>query len=329
MNPITIEQFGALIAPKTSFVLTSHVNPDGDALGSELAMAALLTAMGKRVSILNHSPVPDNFRWLDPDGMIKTFDPATQRELITTADAILVLDTNQPERIRSLGEAYNASPAVKIIIDHHLEPAPMADYIFKDTDATSTGEIVFRMMKALKPDALSKPMATALYAAIMTDTGSFRYPRTVGETYRMAGELVDAGADPTQIFASIYETWSPGRMRLLGEILDSMKTMYDGKLAYVICTRDFLKHTGTTEADTDSFTTYPMSVDGVIAGILFLELPDGVKISFRSKGMVAINELSKEFGGGGHMNAAGARLHNAGLQETIEKVTAAAEKYLS
>ena len=328
LSPISILQFGTLVAPHAQFVLTSHVNPDGDALGSELAMAALLRSMGKQVSIVNHSPTPDNFRWIDPDGEILVHDPARHRELMMNAGVIIVLDNNQPERLRSLEESYNDSSAVKIIVDHHLEPAPMAEYILMDSNATSTGEIIYRIIHALKPEALTKPVARALYAAIMTDTGSFRYPRTVGETYRIVGHLVDAGADPTEIYANIYETWSPGRMRLLGEILDSMKTAYDGRLAYISCTQEFLRNTGTTEADTDNFTVYPMSVEGTVAGMLFLELQDGVKISFRSKGPIPINELAKEFGGNGHLNAAGARLINMRLDDAISVVITAAAKYL-
>jgi phosphoesterase RecJ-like protein len=326
---ISLEELHKVFLRYKSFVLTTHVNPDGDALGSELAMCHFLRKYQKQVEIINHSATPENYLWLDASHDIGVYDAARDASKLSEADVILIIDANQPERLKSMQDAVKASKAIKVIIDHHLEPDPFAQYCYTDSEATSAGEIIYRIITTYGNDKLDKSIARSLYTAIMTDTGSFRYPRTVSETHRIAADLLDRGADPTEIYSNVYETFSLGRMRLLGEVLDSIKTCYDGKLAYVIAKQAWFKDTDTTEADTDNFTVYPMSVQGVSVGILFNELRDGVKVSFRSKGSIRINELAKEFGGNGHMNAAGARLYNVSLEDVVARVIASAEKYVN
>jgi bifunctional oligoribonuclease and PAP phosphatase NrnA len=323
-----IRQAAAVMTGQQEFVLTTHVNPDGDGLGSELALAWSLRQLGKRVSILNHSSTPDNYRWLDPDQDITQFDPDRDRQAVLQAGCIIILDTNHPARLRSLEQAVRESPGAKIVVDHHLDPDPFADRYVIDDGATSTGEIVYRILKELPGVSITGEIARALYTAIMTDTGSFRFPRTDPEIHRIAAHLIECGADPTAIFENVYENWSPGRLRLLGEVLDSMKIAYDGKLAYIVCTRKMFRDTETTGVDTDNFTTFPMGVRGVLVGILFNELENGVKISFRSKGRIPVNELAKEFGGNGHLNAAGARVFDAKLETLVPEVVAKAERYV-
>ena len=319
----------SVIKEKDRFVLTSHVNPDGDSLGSLLALSHLLKKMGKKATILQHGRIPENYFWIDPRKEILSFDISQHAQLIAEAEVIIVADTNQPARLRSLEPYVRQSNAIKIIIDHHLEPDSFADLTHINDEATSTGEIIYNLILSLDPSLLDREIATALYAAIMTDTGSFRFPRTDVETHTIAAHLLTYGVDPTETYSNIYESWSPGRMRLMGKMLDSMTTLYDGRLAYVVCTQAMFQQTETTEVETDAFTTYPMSVRGVQVGILFIELIDGVKISFRSKGAIPINELAKEFGGNGHKNAAGARIHDVVLDRILTQVLQAAEKYLS
>lgn len=311
------------------FVLTTHVNPDGDGLGSELALAEWLLGRGKTVSILNHSPTPSIYRFLDYQQRITRFDEQRHSGTIAQADVIVVLDTNQPARLRSMERSILESKGTRICIDHHLEPAPFAHHYIIDDDATSTGEIVYRLLIALGSSSLSSSIAEALYCAIMTDTGSFRYPRVDPEIHHIVAHLIECGADPVEIYHRVYEQWSPGRIKLLGEALASLQTEYDGRLAHITVTQETLRRTNTQEEDTDNFTTYPMSVEGVVAGILFLELGNGLKISFRSKGDIPINALAKEFGGNGHRNAAGARIHDVSLEETRTRVIAAAAKYVT
>lgn len=325
----TPDEIVSLLRGGKDVIITTHVNPDGDAIGSELGLARALRAAGATVAVLNHNETPDPYLWLDPDREVVRFDGARDGPRVRNADLIIIVDANQPERLRSLEQDVRTSRARRIVIDHHLEPAPFADYYLIDEEATSTGELIYLLIERLGTIPIDKRIAEPLYAAIMTDTGSFRFPRTDPDIHRIIARLLEAGADPTRAFVEIYETWTPNRMRLLGEVLDSMKTAYEGKLAYVVCTRDMFRQTGTTVVETDNFTNYPMSIRGVRIGILFNELPDGVKISFRSKGMLPINALAKEFGGNGHLNAAGARLFNVRLAEVVPAVIEKAGKYIA
>jgi phosphoesterase RecJ-like protein len=310
-------------------VLTTHVNPDGDGIGSEIALAEWLSGQGKEVHIINHSPTPEIYRFLDPESRIQTFNPERDAETIASAAIIVVLDTNHPGRLGSMESDILESPGIKICIDHHLDPAPFAHHYLLDDDATSTGEIIYRLVTADRRSDPGPRIAQALYCAIMTDTGSFRYPRVDPETFRIAAHLVECGADPVAIYSEVYQKWSTSRVHLLGEMLAGLELSEGGGLAHVTVTQEMLSRTGTTEEDTDSFTNYPMSVDGVLAGILFLELQDGLKISFRSRGEIPINELAKEFGGNGHRNAAGARIESGSLNEVRPQVLKAAQKYLT
>lgn len=325
---MNFETLTSTIQKNNSFVLTTHVNPDGDGLGSELALARTLRNLGKQATIINHSATSEQYVWLDEQNEILTFTPERDTEKILQADVILVVDTNHPDRLRSMKDLVLASKATKVVIDHHLDADSFAQHYIINADATSTGEIVYQFLISLDITLIDKETARFLYTAIMTDTGSFRFPRTDAETHHIAAHLLDCGADPTELYSNVYEQWSVGRMRLLGEMLDSMKLACDGKVAYVVCTRKMFEQTGTSEVETDNFTTYPMSVRGVLVGMLFNEMPNGVKISFRSKGTIPINKLANEFGGGGHLNAAGARLYDVSLEESVRRVLGAVGKYV-
>ena len=323
-----IEAVLSLFRSKMKFVLTTHVNPDGDGLGSELALAEWLSGQGKTVNILNHSATTEMYHFLDPQRRIAEFDGERDSHILAAADVILVMDANHPDRLRSMKQPVLSSSAIKVCIDHHLDPEEFAQYYIIDHDSTSTGEITYRLLCELTDKHLSRPIATALYCAIMTDTGSFRYPSVDPEIHRIVAHLIECGADPTSIYFNVYEQWSIGRMRLLGETLCTLKTEHEGKVVHMTVTQDVLNKTGTSEEDTDNFTSYPMSVHGVDIGILFLELTDGTKVSFRSKGEIAVNELAKQFGGNGHKNAAGATVHKAGLATTKSQVLQAALTFL-
>jgi phosphoesterase RecJ-like protein len=323
-----IQEFIAAFRTSQRVVLTTHVNPDGDGLGSEIALACWLKERGIETAIINHSPTPAVYRWLDPRAMIRTFEKARDTTTLRSADLIITLDANHPERLRSMQEAVLASPATKAVIDHHLDPHPFASLTLIDEDATSTGELVFRLLTAGDGKPLTDEIASALYCAILTDTGSFRYPRVDPEIHQIAARLIENGADPVTIYTRVYEQWSRGRIHLLGEMLAGLDTTAGGRIAHVSVTREMLARTGTSEEDTDNFTLYPMSVEGVQAGILFLELAEGVKVSFRSRGSIPINELAKEFGGNGHMNAAGARINGRSLADVRRNVLRAAAKYV-
>jgi phosphoesterase RecJ-like protein len=318
-----------VVRSHSRFLLTTHVNADGDGLGSELALASWLQNIDKEVRIVNCSPTPDVYRFLDPQNTIYFYDAERDSPRIFSADVIMMVDTNDPARLQSMQQSYLQSPAYKICIDHHLDATPFADLFVIDTDATSTGEIVYRMLRRSSLTSLNQDAASALYCAIMTDTGSFRYPRADAEILRIAADLVEEGADPVRIYSEVFEQWTKGRIHLLGEALSTMGIAHEGRVAYLSITKDMLQRTNTKEEDTDNFTVYPMSLNGVQIGILFLELNDGMKVSFRSKGKIPVNELAREFGGNGHLNAAGARIDHGSLEHYRQKIVEAAKAYLS
>jgi len=317
-----------IIEEKNNFVLTTHVNPDGDGLGSELALALFLKNYGKTVHILNHSATPPNYHFLDPRGEISQFDPSRHAEIVRQADVIFIIDTNHFTRLRSMEPYVRESKAIKVCIDHHLDKDGNADYYLIDEPATATAEIIYHLLQHLDDRKMNAEIARALYTAIMTDTGSFRFPKTDPEIHRVAAHLIELGADPSSIFQEVYEKGPVNTLQLLGLALANLKTVCDGKAAYMVVTRKMFEETGTEEYQTDNFIDYTMRIGGVQIGLLFNELHDGVKISFRSKGEIPVNELAKEFGGNGHLNAAGARLFNVKLDETIKAVLDRVAAYL-
>jgi bifunctional oligoribonuclease and PAP phosphatase NrnA len=323
------EQFRSLLGTGKNVILTSHINPDADGIGCELALSSYLEGQGKQVSIVNHSQTPDNLRFLDTHQQVLHFDAAKHSTLFNAVDLICVLDTNHLDRLGSLKPFVMASKAKKVCIDHHLEPGAFADLYILDEASTATGEIIFKLISFLDSQSVTNDVAEYLYAAIMTDTGSFRFPKTDPEIHRIIAQLIEAGADPVEIYQNIYDQNTPGRLRLLGLVLATLKTTDAGKVVYMTITRKMFKDTGTSEADTDAFVPYALSVEGAQIGLLFTELEnDVIKISFRSKGNIWINKLAQEFGGNGHQHAAGGRVHNANLADVVQSVLEKAQSYI-
>ncbi len=322
------QQFHVLVGSARRFVLTTHVNPDGDAIGSECALALWLRARGKEVAILNADDTPWNYTFLDAIHPVLRYDPATHRELIDRADVIVVLDINHLGRLGQMEEAVRRSHARKVCIDHHLDPDRFADIAILDDHAAATGQILYDLIRSADPDAVTQLIATSLYVAIMTDTGSFRFPKTDGSIHRIIADLLDRGADPSATYEEVYERGSIGRLQLLGRMLAGLQSACDGRVVYMSVSREMFCETGTNEADTDAFVPYTLTIRGVEVGLMFSELPDCIKVSFRSKGAIPINELAKRFGGNGHRNAAGARITGATLSEAISRVLAEVPQFL-
>ncbi|MFN3133992.1 MAG: DHH family phosphoesterase [Candidatus Kryptonium sp.] len=326
---LPIDRVKQIIERSQNFVITTHVNPDGDGLGCEVALLYFLERLGKAAVVINVSETPGNYKFLDPENRFLIFDEQNfeQIEKILNADVIFICDMNQSNRLKTMEKYVLRSKAIKIIIDHHLETQDFADYYLIDVDAPASGEIVYKLIKSFDNFKIDERIAIGIYTAIMTDTGSFRFPRTDSETHRIVAELLDAGADPVEIYDKVYEQSSLGKIKLLGRCLSELETRYDGKLGYIVVTQGMLKDYGVEEWETDGFVQSILKVAGVRVAVFILELKDGVKLSFRSKGGIPINELAKEFGGNGHKNAAGARLYNITLDEVIKQVIQKAEKY--
>ena len=317
-----------IIETNETFIITSHVNPDADAIGSEIAMYLLLKKLGKKSYIINHSPTPYNLEFLDKENSVQEYEPAKHDKLIAEADAAFFLDINQLYRVVSMKEALGKFDKIKICIDHHQDPDEFADHYFTDVMATSTGEIIYEFIKATKIVELDIDIANSIYAAIMTDTGSFRYERTSSKTHLIIADLLDCGVNPNYIYDEINDQSKMSKLKLLGEALSTITLNGSKEICHMIITQKALERSGALESEVDGFVSFCMSIENVKIGILFFELKDGIKISFRSKGTIPVNKLANEFSGGGHTNAAGTRLFDVQLDDYIDRVVSAAEKYL-
>lgn len=321
------ESFQQIMTQHTRYVLTTHVNPDPDAIGSELALARFLASRGKIVAVLNHSPMPAYCAFLDPTGIIEQFDASRHANMILGADAIIVLDANQPNRLQTLKPYLLNAKAVKVCIDHHLDTQPFADLYIVDPESAATGEILYNLLTFLDKECITPQIAAPLYAAIMADTGSFRFPKTDSGVHRIIADLLDHGANPVDIYRGIYDQGTANRLQLLGNVLATLQLAHNGAVAYLSASREMFKQTATTEEDIENFINYTLTIAGVQIGLMFTELPEGVKVSFRSRGDIEVNKLAQEFGGNGHKNAAGARIVADRLDAVRARIVAASEKY--
>jgi len=319
-----------VISDNNSFLITTHVNPDADALGSEIALYLILKELGKKVCIVNYSETPYNLLFLDKSGAIETYDEVKHNSVINSVDVLIALDFNKWDRTVKMKEALVKSTALKICIDHHLDPENFADHFFIDTNYSACGEIIYDFIKKTDIVNLTYELAYPLYAAIMTDTGSFRFERTTQGLHMIAAEMLKLGVIPGEVFDKIYDQSKLSKFKLLGNSLNSLK-LYgkEGTVSYMILTQKDFHETGAVESDTDGFVNYALSVENVKLGILFVELKEGFKVSFRSKGSISVNQLAREYGGGGHTNAAGARFFKNNLSDLLPEILNKAEEYVN
>ena len=279
------------------FLLTSHVNPDGDAIGSAIGLSRVLRRLGKGATIWNHDATP-------PGGFPELFDAA------------IVLECPSPERT---GLADRLGQITVINIDHHLGNEHYGAVNWVETAAPAVGEMVFRLSRALNVE-LDRDAANALYLTLVTDTGGFRFSNTTPETFEAAAALVRAGASPETVSAWIYESNPAAVMRLLGELLATLELHDEGRVATVRITREMMERAGAEPGDSEGLIDYPRSIAGVRAVALFRELDGGEhKVSLRSRGGVNVERIARQHGGGGHHNAAG---FSSSAQKDREQLTA-------
>lgn len=294
------------------FLITSHINPEGDAVGSQVAMACLLRKLGKKFVMLDDSPVPNLLRF-----MKGAEDISKEMPRDFNYQAVIILDSPDLARIGRVNE-YIKKDSVIINIDHHISNVNFGKYNWVEPDYSSVGEMVYDLFKVFKVK-IGMDEATALYAAIMTDTGSFRYSNTSSKTHRITAELIDIGVKPYEMHSKIYETSSIQDTNLLGEALQTMKITDDGKIAWLWVTKEMLKKTKASLEGTEGIINFGRSIGGVEIAVLFRETgtEDRVKVSFRSKGKADVNKLAASFGGGGHPTASGCSV--SGKPEDVEK----------
>jgi phosphoesterase RecJ-like protein len=310
--------------------LTTHVNPDGDGLGSEVGLALMLRAQGVTVSITNPTPTPDRYQFLFAglDGLDKT--PEAVKEL-RRADLIIVLDIADLGRLGMLADTVRERGATVQVacVDHHISKGDLpAGPRYVDADAAATGELIREIARAnaweLTPEA-----ARALYVAIVTDTGGFRFSNTKARTLRAAADLLESGIDPEAIYVELYARAPEGRIRLLAEALQTLVVERGPGMAWVTIPPGSLERHGVDPDDLDGVVEYARSIDGVRLGMLFREINNGrIKVSFRSIGGVDVAKLAGQFQGGGHAKAAGASLPGS-MAEVQATVLKAAREYLA
>ncbi len=301
-----------IIKKFNKFLISSHINPEGDAIGCQVALASLLRRLGKEAVMLDESPVPHVLQFMKGTENILKEMPANFNFQVA-----IILDCPDLSRVGKVSE-HIAPDKVVINIDHHISNENFGKHNWVDQNISSTGEMIYDLFKAFKLK-IEYDEALAMYVAIMTDTGSFRYTNTTSKTHRIAAELIDKGVDPYEAFGKIYETSSLQDINLLGEALQTLKLTDDGKVAWLWVTKEMLKKTKASLEGTEGIINFARSIEGAEIAILFRETgtEDKVKVSFRSKGKVDVNKLAAFFGGGGHVTASGCTVF--GKMKAVEK----------
>ena len=301
--------FVQIVRSHRRFVLTSHIRPDCDALGSELAMAGILEALDKDVLIVNGQSTPPNLAFLDPQRRIKALLVDIQPGDLNDRQVLMILDTSAWAQLGPMGDVVRSTSAQKIILDHHISQDDLGATPFKNTQAEATGRLVAEAADQLGVD-LTPAIATPLFAALATDTGWYRFPSTRPDTYRLAARLMESGAKPSQIYASLYEQETLGRCRLRGVILSRLETELNGQLVHTYVRKDDFQQTGSLPQDTEDAINLSLTIAGTKFAVILVEQPSGgVKLSFRSRCELDCNQIAAQFGGGGHKAAAGAFLN--------------------
>ncbi len=313
-----IQNIKQLLSPDKKIVITSHHNPDGDAIGSILGLHFTLSEYGLSSDMLLPNDVPEFLAWLPDAPKIVKYSKSKNKaiELLTNADIIFSLDYNGASRLEELKPEFENAKAIKILIDHHPDPEKSFNHYISDTSVSSTAELIYEFSIALKGQ-ISKNAAMCIYTGIMTDTGSFSYGCSNPRTFEIVARLVATGIDIELAQQNVYNTFSEGRMRLLGYALASkMRVFKEHKSAYISLTREELKQFSYKAGDTEGLVNYPLSIKGINFSALFIENTNHVKVSLRSRGNFPANTISeKYFNGGGHRNAAGGKSFTS-LNET-------------
>lgn len=320
------KSIAAILKPGLRVALTTHVNADGDGVGSEIALWHLLRARGMQPAIANATGIPERFDFLVPDGADESERAGKE---IARADLIVVLDISDLGRIGDLAGAVRDRRVPVICIDHHVSPGTLPEGPrLVAPEATATAELVFDLATALEWE-LTADAARALYVGLLTDTGGFRFSNTTARALRVAAALLERGVDPESIYESVYASAPEGRVRLLAEVLSTLVVERELGLAWVTVPPGAIEKFGATADDLDGIVEHPRSIAGVRLALLFRQIAGGrVKVSFRSMGGVDVAELAHQFGGGGHAKASGASVDGP-LADAQTRVLEAARRHLN
>ena len=316
-----LSAFKRIISIQKKIVIIPHRNPDGDALGSALALKHFLEAKKHKVNIVSPNDYPTFLKWLPGESDIIKFSkkPSIARDKINNAELIFGVDFNSLSRIQDLSEIVKKTNVDKIMIDHHESPEFFANLNYSDPSMSSTCEMVYNIINASDSKLLDKKIACCLYTGIMTDTGSFRYPSTTSKTHQVVSHLLSLGANSSEIHQKIFDSSSMSRIKLLGISLSNLVKIPDLPVVYITLSKEELVLCDFKKGDTEGFVNYGLSLKGVNFSCMMIENENEgkIKMSFRSQGNFSVDNFARNyFNGGGHLNAAGG-VSTESLDKTI------------
>ena len=318
-----MQEIKKILSSKQNIVITTHVNPDGDAIGSSIALLNFLIKQGHNTSIIVPNDYPDFLKWMKNDELIINFSNSKKeaQDKIDNSSLIFCLDFNNLSRINELGDHIAKSKSKKILIDHHLEPSEFYDFKIHDVNASATAELIYDFLVELDSSLIDKDISEAIYTGILTDTGSFKFSMS-SKVHQIVADLMDRGININFINNKIYDSNSLDKLKLIGYALsEKLEVISNGNAAYIVLSRKDLLDHNFKKGDTEGLVNYALSITNVNMAVLIIETKERIKFSFRSIGKFSVNEFAKKyFNGGGHKNAAGGSLE--------DKLSVALEKFL-
>ncbi|MEL6559099.1 MAG: bifunctional oligoribonuclease/PAP phosphatase NrnA [Bacteroidota bacterium] len=305
------ESFKEFLSNPQRIVITTHQNPDADALGSSLGLYNFLRKLGHDVTVITPTAYPDFLNWMEGNESVLIYtemESADVQSLIDSASLICCLDFSTLSRINELGEIVRHAGAKKLLVDHHLNPEDFADYVLWSTDAAATAELIFDLIQMMDATHLiDTAIAESLYAGIMTDTGSFRHPSTSAKVHRIVANLIDSGANVNRVSKLIYDNNTVNRIKFVGFAISKRLYVYEElNMAYLKISKEDIAMYNLKSGDTEGLVNYALSIKGINIAAILMEKDGLIKMSFRSIGDFSVNDFAaKNFNGGGHKNAAG------------------------
>jgi phosphoesterase RecJ-like protein len=324
MKEEDIQAIQELLSAPKKVVIIPHRSPDGDAMGSTLALYHFLIKLNHEAIVIAPNEFPDFLSWLPSSEQVLIYekDKAKTAAIILDANLVFTLDFNALHRTGEMEHILSKVIVPIIMIDHHQKPDDYATYQFSDTKYGSTCEMVYHFITNLgRKNIINKTIATCIYTGIVTDSGSFRFPSTTSTTHRVVADLIDIGIENGAIHNALFDDSSYNRLQLLGQALQNMKILLDKKASYITLSQKELDHNNYVKGDTEGIVNYGLSIKGVVFAAIFIEHREEniIKISFRSQGSFDVNQFARaHFSGGGHINAAGGKSYLS-MNETVAK----------
>ena len=319
-----IQAIQLLLSTPKKIAIIPHRGPDGDAMGSTLGLYHFLLKNNHQPVVVSPNEFPDFLAWMPGSETVKIYEKDKENctKILEEAELIFTLDFNALHRTGEMEHVLAKLKAPFIMIDHHQKPDDYATFTYSDTSFGSTCEMIYNFILFLgKKHDIDKTIGTCIYTGILTDSGSFRFPKTTGTTHRIIAELIDLGVENTEIPTLLFDNSSFGRLQILGRALQNMKVITEHKTAYITLTQDELNSFGYVKGDTEGIVNYGLSIKGIVFAAIFIENKEEkiIKISFRSQGDFDVNQFARDyFNGGGHRNAAGGK-SEVSMEETIRK----------